>query len=240
MLGSLDTLAHRHRSLGANRRLGAFLAFVGGAINAGGFLVVHRYTSHMTGLVSSIGDELAMGHFGIVQLASGLVLAFFLGALTTSLLVNLARRHGSLAEYPPVLWLEAALLAGFIVAATRMPAALLHLDAVAALLCYMMGLQNALMTKISRSEIRTTHVTGLVTDIGIEAGRLLASGGRPAAANRERLATHCLVFAMFVAGGVAGAIAVNTWGVPALWPVVVALATMAALGARRGSLPASE
>ena len=41
------------------------------------------------------------------------------------------------------------------------------------LLCYLMGLQNALITKISRAEIRTTHVTGLVTDIGIEMGKLI-------------------------------------------------------------------
>ena len=36
-----------------------------------------------------------------------------------------------------------------------------------------MGLQNAIMTKISKAEIRTTHMTGVVTDIGIELGRLL-------------------------------------------------------------------
>ena len=35
------------------------------------------------------------------------------------------------------------------------------------------GLQNALITKLSRAEIRTTHITGIVTDIGIELGKLL-------------------------------------------------------------------
>jgi len=38
------------------------------------------------------------------------------------------------------------------------------------LLCFIMGLQNAVITKISHAEIRTTHVTGLVTDVGIELG----------------------------------------------------------------------
>jgi len=37
------------------------------------------------------------------------------------------------------------------------------------LLRFMMGLQNAVHTKISKAEIRTTHIT----DLGIELGKLL-------------------------------------------------------------------
>jgi uncharacterized membrane protein YoaK (UPF0700 family) len=43
----------------------------------------------------------------------------------------------------------------------------LFVPATVALLCFAMGLQNAMITEISKAEIRTTHVTGLVTDIGI-------------------------------------------------------------------------
>ncbi len=44
--------------------LGAILAFVAGAMNAGGFLAIGTYTSHMTGIISSIADNLALGVFG--------------------------------------------------------------------------------------------------------------------------------------------------------------------------------
>lgn len=47
------------RSAQANRHLGYTLAFVAGASNAGGFLAVHQYTSHMTGIVASAADSLA-------------------------------------------------------------------------------------------------------------------------------------------------------------------------------------
>lgn len=50
---------------------------------------------------------------------------------------------------------------------------LITVSLTAILLCYVMGLQNALITKISHAEIRTTHVTGLVTDLGIEMGKLI-------------------------------------------------------------------
>jgi uncharacterized membrane protein YoaK (UPF0700 family) len=72
----------------------------------------------------------------------------------------------------------------------------------------MMGLQNAIITKISRAEIRTTHVTGLVTDIGIGLGRLLYrhADTQQAAENRRRLRLHASLVFMFFAGGLTGAL----------------------------------
>ena len=86
------SLSHRIRSKVANRRLGAVLAFVAGAINAGGYMAVHRYTSHMSGIVSSIADDLVLGN--IVLALSGVIslVSFILGAATTAVLINWARR----------------------------------------------------------------------------------------------------------------------------------------------------
>ena len=53
-------LTGQHRTSDSNRRLGLLLAFNAGAINAGGFLAVSQYTSHMTGLVSEMADHLAL------------------------------------------------------------------------------------------------------------------------------------------------------------------------------------
>lgn len=49
-------LTGRHRSGQANRHIGVVLTFVAGATNAGAFLAVHQYTSHMTGMVSSMAE----------------------------------------------------------------------------------------------------------------------------------------------------------------------------------------
>ncbi len=53
-------LTGSRRSTAANRQLGLVLAFVAGAANAGGFLAVHQYTSHIQGILSSMGDPLAV------------------------------------------------------------------------------------------------------------------------------------------------------------------------------------
>jgi uncharacterized membrane protein YoaK (UPF0700 family) len=78
------------------------------------------------------------------------------------------------------------------------------------LLCFIMGLQNAVITKISQARIRTTHVTGLVTDLGIELGKLLFVNRRPGVppvrADRQRLRVHLQLIACFLGGGVVGAL----------------------------------
>ena len=55
------SLTGKHRSAPANRQLGFSLAFVAGAANAGGYLAVKQYTSHMSGIVSAIADQTALG-----------------------------------------------------------------------------------------------------------------------------------------------------------------------------------
>ena len=54
----LRHLTGQHRTPATNRLLGGLLAFNAGAINAGGFLLVDMYTSHMTGVITDIGIEL--------------------------------------------------------------------------------------------------------------------------------------------------------------------------------------
>src|SRR5690606_6159879 len=88
------SLTGHERTPGANRHLGVALAFVAGAINAGGFLAVREYTSHMTGIVSSAADHLVLGDTHLVLAALGALLSFLLGAACTAILVNYIRRRG--------------------------------------------------------------------------------------------------------------------------------------------------
>ena len=59
-IGFLRSLTARHRNPVSNRRLARVLCFVAGAANAGGFLAVQQYTSHMSGIVSAIADDLVL------------------------------------------------------------------------------------------------------------------------------------------------------------------------------------
>ncbi|MFK3736788.1 YoaK family protein [Massilia sp. TN1-12] len=226
----IRALTSHARSPRANRHLGCALAFVAGAINAGGFLAVRQYTSHMTGIVSAAADRLALGAGGLALDALGALLCFLLGAACTAVMVHHARRHALASEYALPLLLEAALLLVFGMLGARL-AAIDFVPAAVMLLCFMMGLQNALVTKLSQAEIRTTHMTGIVTDLGIELGKLAywhRGALRPTvAADRARLRLLALLLLCFFAGGVGGALGFAHAGYLATVPLALFLCGLA-------------
>jgi uncharacterized membrane protein YoaK (UPF0700 family) len=227
----LRTYASSQRTDISNRRLGRSLAFVAGAVNAGGFFAVGEYTSHMSGVVSALADNLALGDTALLLAGLASLASFFLGAATSAILINWGRRRAAHSRYALPLLLEAALLLAFGLLGARL-AAHGHIAATVALLCFVMGLQNAIVTKASHAEIRTTHVTGLVTDIGIELGKLCywnrdaAADGR-VTADRQRLALLGSLLAMFLAGGLVGAFGFKYLGFVTTVPLALALLLLA-------------
>jgi len=225
------SLLGQARSPRANRHLGVALAFVAGAINAGGFLAVHQYTSHVTGAVSSVADHLALGAWDLALGALGAVFSFLLGAACTAVTVNFGRRRRLVSEYALPLLLEAVLLLAFGVLGARLERGALFVPAAVMLLCFMMGLQNALITKLSQAEVRTTHLTGIVTDIGIELGRMLYWNRNAALpkvrANRARLVLLVSLLLGFFAGGLVGALGFKHAGYLATAPLAGLLCALA-------------
>jgi uncharacterized membrane protein YoaK (UPF0700 family) len=226
-------LIGRQRTLAGNRQLGLVLAFVAGAINAGGFLAVQQYTSHVTGMVSALADNAVLGHWGLVLTGGVGVLAFLAGAICCAVLVNYARRQRLSSEYALPLLLEAALILCFGLLGARLARVeglLLPLTVV--LLCFIMGLQNAVVTKLSNAVIRTTHMTGIVTDLGIELGKLvywnrMADPALHVVADRDRLAVLGGLLGCFLSGGVVGALGFKHVGYASTIPLALLLAAVA-------------
>ena len=221
-------LTSQHRTASTNRLLGGILAFNAGAVNAGGFLVVAMYTSHMTGFVSLLADNLVLGNTTLVLGAIGALLAFTAGAAVTAVQVNWARQHGLRSEYALPLLLEATLLLVFgLMGATLNHQTPFAVPLTVLLLSFTMGLQNALVSKISASQIRTTHMTGIVTDIGIELGKMLYWNrtGSPlesrVRANRIKLRLLATLLGAFIGGGVVGAAGFKYVGF--VWVIPLAL-----------------
>jgi len=230
-LNYVRALTATQRSARANLHLGVALAFVAGAANAGGFLAVSQFTSHMTGIVSMMAEHVAAGALELALAGTGALLSFVAGAACCAVMVNFARRRRMQSQYALPLLVEAVLLLAFGVLGARLAGVEgLFVPVTVMLLCFMMGLQNALITKLSRAEIRTTHVTGLMTDIGIELGRLLF--WRRSNADRGRLVVLTMLAAGFFIGGVAGALGFRYYGFSSTIPlalVLIALAIVPAL-----------
>ena len=231
----LRDLTGKERSQIGNRRLARYLAFVAGAANAGGFLAVQQYTSHMSGIVSAMADNLALGNIVVMLAGLGALLSFLMGAACCALLVNWGRRRKLHSEYAFPLMLEATLLIFFgLLGGILETHEWLFVPAAVMLLCFIMGLQNAIVTKLSKAEIRTTHVTGMVTDIGIELGKLFywnTSGpdaGKPfVRADRQKLVILGSLVGLFFIGGVAGALGFHRIGFISTLPLAAILIALA-------------
>lgn len=230
------SLTGKVRTSGANRHLGLVLAFVAGAINAGGFLAIEQYTSHMTGIVSAMADNLALGTVDLALAGLGALLSFVIGAACSTVLVNYSRQYDMHSEFAFPLMLEAMLLLCFGLAGARLSVVNgLFVSLTVMLLSFIMGLQNALVTKLSRAEIRTTHVTGIVTDIGIELGKFMYRNRAHVApadrvvANRGRLLLLVELLLCFFVGGIAGAFGFKLVGYGATVPLALVLIVLASV-----------
>ncbi len=233
----LRRLTGKERSSEANVQLGLSLAFVAGATNAGGFLAVNQYTSHMTGIASSMADDLALGDIGLVLAGAGSMLSFITGAACSSIMINWGRQRQLQSEYAMPLMLESVLLLCFGILGGNLSERMgLFVSVTVMLLCFIMGLQNAIITKLSNSVIRTTHVTGLVTDIGIELGKLFYWNRTSdhtdrdfVRANREKLLLLSMLLSMFFIGGFVGALGFKHIGFASTIPLALTLMMLAAV-----------
>ncbi|MCP3059479.1 DUF1275 domain-containing protein [Myxococcus sp. K38C18041901] len=159
----------------ANRRaytvLALLLAAVAGTVNATGFVALGVHTSHMSGNMASLGESLALGDGALAFRAAEVLLAFVVGAVCAAALLDASRRRER-GRHVAALVVEVVTLAGIGVALDAAPGA--RAPVLLWGLAFAMGLQNALVTRVSGAVVRTTHVTGILTDIGIQLVQMFA------------------------------------------------------------------
>jgi len=156
-------------------RLAVSLATVGGFIDAVGFITLAGiFTSNMTGNTAALAARFAEFNWSAVFHFLFVIGAFFAGTVISSMIAAGGQRFGIKSVYALALSLELVLLSAFLLSAQwalghgiRPGYAIIWLPAMA------MGLQNATITQIAGAVVRTTHVTGVLTDLGIESVQLL-------------------------------------------------------------------
>ncbi|MDX2188106.1 MAG: YoaK family protein [Opitutaceae bacterium] len=181
---------------------GFLLAAIAGAVNVVGLMgFVRQPICHLTGVITQLGLDLGQWDPILAGRMCLVVLAFFLGSAVSAVIirdtaVRVGRRYGvvltceSLLLFIAYLLLRRSLFSGHLVAAAA---------------C---GLQNAMATSYSGSILRTTHLTGMVTDLGIFLGQRLL--GRPIDWHRTRF--YLAILLGFTTGAMLGSISYSMFG----------------------------
>lgn len=188
------------RTFRIDGQLAVLFAAIAGALNAAGFQAAGFFSANMTGNASSFSDHLALGDWPLAGLFGLFIVAFIVGAMVSGLLIQWGGMRQSKAKYAYGIVLEGTVL---VLVGGIALLQLLHPYGLILGLSFAMGIQNAATTRISNARVRTTHVSGMATDIGLGLAGLLGRAGRDAEAV-ARLQLYGLAMAAFILGGILG------------------------------------
>lgn len=191
--------------------LWAVLGFQAGFINAFGFLACGRYVSHVTGFGTQIGGALAAKNAFLAFELLGFPLSFIAGAFTSSFFTSARLERGLTPWYGfitlllpviiSILWLSG--YAGFFGSFGSSGGDMKEL-VLLFVLSFVCGTQNGCFATLTKGQIRTTHLTGISTDIGTDFARMWFGKLSPAEYNLTRRTniSRIVTFLAFASGSV--------------------------------------
>ncbi len=189
--------------------LWSVLAFQAGFINSIGFLACQRFVSHVTGFGTQVGIALGVQNFWLAIEVASAPLSFLLGALTCGLL-SIARRARGLAPRYNIATATIPLLLFVLLIGGNLnlfgtfgqPMVFEEDFIFLSILSFMCGMQNAIFATLTGGQIRTTHLTGIITDFGTDLA-LIINGGLPPfelSALKRMNFTRAMIFGSFSIG----------------------------------------
>ena len=195
-----------------NIRLAGLLSLTAGFVNGAGFLSFAIFTTNVTGHVAQFAEKLANGELNEALVIGLWMLLFFAGAFVSSIIIN-ATGHNQRYAYTIPIILEMIIL---LLAATNIhwyDKQSSNFRFTAGSLLFAMGLQNAMVSMISGSVVRTTHLTGMFTDLGIElAGSIYKPADKSIRPHlRGRIFLRLIIIGFFFAGCILSAIIYHSW-----------------------------
>ena len=162
----------KNRTFIHNLRLATLLSFVAGIVNVTGVLSIKTLTTNVTGHFAYFAEEVMKHHYSAAITFFIFTIFFLIGSFVSNFLAEfISKKHPNLSHVIPIT-LEIIVLISVGIFGGQSELSSFEGKWIAFSLLFAMGIQNSLVTKISQSTVRTTHLTGLFTDLGIELSQL--------------------------------------------------------------------
>jgi uncharacterized membrane protein YoaK (UPF0700 family) len=199
------------RTYGHNVKLASLLGLIAGFVNAAGFLGFAVLTTNVTGHAALFAERIAMQDWKTARVVALWMLLFLAGAFISSLIVSWIGRNQRFSYVIPIL-IEMAILLGVALLGYKYDQSLVAKEIFAGSLLFVMGLQNSLVSIVSGSVVRTTHLTGTFTDLGIELAQVIKRRSEDHSALKKRIKLRLAIIFFFLFGAVAGAYLFRLFG----------------------------
>ena len=156
------------RSLSDNIKLGTLTAFTAGMVNIGSLLLFFSFSSNVTGHYAILASEIVKGNFYQIAVVFSWIFLFFFGSFVSNLMViHFNQKNAYLAHALPLILEIICLITVGVYGQFYYKETLTETETLLALMLFAMGLQNGLTASISNFTVKTTHLTGTTTDLGI-------------------------------------------------------------------------
>lgn len=191
------------RSFSDNIKLGSLTAFSAGMVNVASVTIFYAFTSNVTGHYAILAEEIAKAHWYQVGVVLSWITLFYLGNFTSNIIIiNLNQKHAYFAHALPILLEISCLLSVGIYGEYKYSETLIETELMVCLMLYAMGLQNGLTASISNFAIKTTHLTGLTTDLGILSSMMTKKEYRENKELREKVLLLIAIVVSYLLGAV--------------------------------------
>ncbi len=194
----------RQRTFKHNLKLAILLSATAGIVNVGGFISFAIYTTNVTGHVALFARELSEGDFRLARIIALWMALFLMGAFFSNSIIYVMDKRAPRFSHTLPLLIEAIILFYVGYVSQNYEYSIERDHFLAGSLLFAMGLQNAMVSVVSGFVVRTTHLTGLFTDLGIELSTLFHSKPRAEKELSKKIILHSSIIVMFIAGGIIG------------------------------------
>ncbi len=213
-----------YRQYKNNLHLAATTAVAAAMVNVAGVMVFFAYTSNITGHVATLAEELVKGHWYQAGVVFIWLFMFFGGSFLAQFLITTLEKYGPyLSRAIPILVESLGLLAVGIYGHLFYTESLKETEILIAALIFCMGLQNSMVATISNNQVKTTHLTGLITDLGREIACVFFKQYRSKALT-EKIKLHFTIFTCYLGGGIVGGYFFLSYDFQVFYMVVAILA----------------
>lgn len=157
-----------------DRRLALWLATSAGLLNAIALGAFGFFPSHMTGNTSQLSSEVSSTDLSDILFFGAIILSFVTGAIVARIIVIWGIIHNVRLIFSQVLFVEGLLLAGVSLYEMYFHSFATNQEIIL-FLCGLMGIHNSTSTQLSGGRVRSTHITGTLTDAGISLASVMVA-----------------------------------------------------------------
>ena len=203
----MPVLLAKQRTNKNNLLLASLTAITAGMTNVAGAMACYLFTANVTGHVANFAQHLLRDKWFEMLTAFAALSMFFLGAFVASFLTRSFEHKGAYKAFALPFLLEIAVLVCIgIYGISNNNQAEYYTELLAAGLLFSMGLQNSIVTIITGGSVKTSHLTGLFTDLGGELAEWFHPNTQKTYALKNKLRLRITILLNYFLGGLAGGV----------------------------------